>query len=79
MGQGTGYPPSITINNDTLEAINTFTYLGSTITDNLSLDAELSRCIGKAALEHPQLRYKDVCKHDLKTPTIITFHEVKEI
>ncbi|TWW71520.1 putative RNA-directed DNA polymerase from transposon X-element [Takifugu flavidus] len=49
MGQGTENPPSITINNYTLEAINTFTYLGSTITDNLSLDVELSRRIGKAA------------------------------
>ncbi|TWW59286.1 R2 Retrovirus-related Pol polyprotein from type I retrotransposable element [Takifugu flavidus] len=49
MGQGTENPPSITINNYTLEAVNTFTYLGSTITDNLSLDVELSRCIGKDA------------------------------
>ncbi|TWW62323.1 hypothetical protein D4764_04G0009700 [Takifugu flavidus] len=49
MGQGTENPPSITINNYTLEAINTFTYLGSTITENLSLDVELSRRIGKAA------------------------------
>ncbi|TWW56000.1 hypothetical protein D4764_09G0010500 [Takifugu flavidus] len=49
MGQGTINPPSITINNYTLEAVNTFTYLGSTITDNLSLDVELSRRIGKAA------------------------------
>lgn len=49
MGQGTENPPSITINNYTLEAVNTSTYLGSTITNNLSLDAELSSRIGKAA------------------------------
>ena len=49
MGQGTETPPSITINNYTLEAVSTFTYLGSTITDNLSLDTELSSRIGKTA------------------------------
>lgn len=49
MAQGTENPPSITINNYTLETVDTFTYLGSNITDNLSLDGELSRCIGKAA------------------------------
>ncbi|CAJ1079366.1 hypothetical protein D4764_04G0009700 [Xyrichtys novacula] len=49
MGQGKENPPSITINNYTMEAVNTFTYLRSTFTDNLSLNAELSGCIGKAA------------------------------
>lgn len=49
MGQGTTSPPSITISNYTLEAVSSFTYLGSTITSNLSLDAEVSSRIGKAA------------------------------
>lgn len=49
MGQGTETPSSIIINNYTLEAGSTFTYLGSTITNNLSLDAEISSRIGKAA------------------------------
>ena len=49
MGQGTENPPSITITNYTLEAVNTFTYLGSTITDSLSLDTELRCRIRKAA------------------------------
>ena len=49
IGQATKNPPSITIISYTLEAVNTFTYLGSTITDNLSLDTELSCRIGKAA------------------------------
>ena len=48
MGQGTETHPSITINNYTLGAVSTFSYLGSTITDNLSLDTELSSRIGKA-------------------------------
>ena len=39
----------ITISNYQLEVVHEFTYLGSTITDNLSLDAELNKRIGKAA------------------------------
>ena len=39
----------ITIDNYKLDAVCQFTYLGSTITDNLSLDAEIDDMIGKAA------------------------------
>ena len=42
-------PPVITIDDYELDAVNQFTYLGSTITDNLSLDAEIDKRIGKAA------------------------------
>lgn len=42
-------PSSIINNNYTLEAGSNFTYLGSTITNNLSLDAKISSWIGKAA------------------------------
>jgi len=41
--------PTITIGDHTLEVVDTFTYLGSTISNNLSLDAELNVRIGKAA------------------------------
>jgi len=41
--------PRITINNHELEAVSQFTYLGSTITDNLSLDTEINKRIGKAS------------------------------
>ena len=40
--------PSISIGNHTLEVEDKFTYLGSTISSNLSLDAELNTRIGKA-------------------------------
>ncbi|KAJ8369375.1 hypothetical protein SKAU_G00094030 [Synaphobranchus kaupii] len=56
MGQGTDNPLSITICNYTLEAVSSFTYLGSTITNNLSLDAELSSRIGKAASTFGKLK-----------------------
>ena len=42
-------PPSIVINNHTLDVVNEFTYLGSTITSNITLDAELDKRIGKAS------------------------------
>lgn len=47
--QDAATPPVITIDNYELEVVHQFTYLGSTITDNLSLDAEISKRIGKAA------------------------------
>ena len=33
-----------------LEVVHEFVYLGSTITDNLSIDSELNKLIGKAAM-----------------------------
>ena len=49
LGQDVDTPPVTTIDNYQLEVVHEFTYLGSTITDNLSLDAELNKRIGKAA------------------------------
>ena len=49
LGQDTEAPPVITIDDYELDAVCQFTYLGSTITDNLSLDAEIDKRIGKAA------------------------------
>ena len=43
------HQPVITIDDYELDAVCQFTYLGSTITDNLSLDAEIHKRIGKAA------------------------------
>ena len=49
LGQDTEAPPVITIDDYELDAVCQFTYLGSTITDNLSLDAEINKRIGKVA------------------------------
>ena len=49
MGQGTNSPPNILINNEALDAAESFTYLGSTITNNLTMNPELDRRIAKAA------------------------------
>ena len=42
--------PSLFIHNYKLEFVHEFVYLGSTITDNLSIDSELIKRIGKAAM-----------------------------
>ena len=49
MAQGTDSPPSISIGENTLVNVSQFTNLGSTISSNLSLDAEMNRRIGRAA------------------------------
>ena len=49
LGQNVEAPPVIGIDNYELDVVHQFTYLGSTISDNLSLDTELDRRIGKAA------------------------------
>ena len=49
LGQDILPPPVITIDDYELKAINQFMYLWSTITDNLSLDAEIDKRIRKAA------------------------------
>ena len=49
LGQDVSGVPSISIGDHTLEVVDKFTYLGSTISSNLSLDAELDMQIGKAA------------------------------
>ena len=47
MGQDAPAPPSISIDGEVLEATDHFTYLGSAITSNLSLDREIDRPIAK--------------------------------
>ena len=49
LGQGIEALPVITIDNYELDAVCQFTFLGSTITDHLSLDADVDRRIMKAA------------------------------
>ena len=50
MGQDIKEIPSLFIHNYKLEVVHEFVYLGSTITDNLSIDSELNKRIGKAAM-----------------------------
>ncbi|XP_067896428.1 uncharacterized protein [Heterodontus francisci] len=49
MGQDVRNAPSINIGDHALEVVQEFTYLGSTITSNLSFDAEINKRMGKAS------------------------------
>ena len=49
MAQNVSRNPSISIDDYTLKVVEDFRYLGSTISNNLSLDTELNTRIGKAA------------------------------
>ena len=49
LAQGAESPPVITIDNTELEVVDTFTYLGSTVSSSTSLHAEISCRIAKAA------------------------------
>ena len=49
LAQGAESQPKISVDNYELEAVNQFTYLGSTISSNISLDAEIDKRVGKAA------------------------------
>uniref|UniRef100_A0A2D4HVC1 Uncharacterized protein n=1 Tax=Micrurus lemniscatus lemniscatus TaxID=129467 RepID=A0A2D4HVC1_MICLE len=55
MGQNMDSPPCITISAQELEVVHDFMYLGSTISNTLSLDTELNRHIGKAATTFSRL------------------------
>ena len=50
MGQDIKKIPSLFIHNYKLEVVHEYVYLGSTITDNLSIDSELNKRIGKATM-----------------------------
>ena len=50
MGQDVNLPQAIKIDDYELDIVHKFTYLGFNISDDLSLDAEIKRHIGKAAL-----------------------------
>ena len=50
MGHDIKETPSLFIHNYKLEVVHEFVYLGSTITDNLSINSELNKRIGKAAM-----------------------------
>ena len=55
MAQDTAIVPTIHIDNYNLELVSEFTYLGSAMSGNLSLEPKLSRRIGKASAVTSQL------------------------
>ena len=73
LGQDTMELPAITIE---LDVVEQFTYLGSTIIDNLSLDTEIDKRIGKAATTLARLtsRVWTNPKMTVKTMPVLSAH-----
>ena len=69
LGQNTPSTPAITVDDYELEVVHQFTYLGSSITDNLSLDTELDKRIGKASTTLARLTKRVWANRDLSIRT----------
>lgn len=69
LSQDTSTAPAIAIDDYQLDVVHQFTYLGSTITDNLSLDVELDKRIGKATSTLARLSKRVWTNPTLKTCT----------
>lgn len=61
--------PSINVNNQTLNVVDKFKYLGSTISKNLSLDSEIDTRIGKASTSMARLDERVWNNRNLTTNT----------
>ncbi|PIK38958.1 hypothetical protein BSL78_24204 [Apostichopus japonicus] len=56
MTQDAPIPPTISVNDSRLETVNNFRYLGSIISSNVSLDADINARIGNAAVVMSKLQ-----------------------
>ena len=65
--QDASQAPSINIDEHTLNVVDEFTYLGSTISINLSLDTEINKHIGKASATIAKLTERVWKKHPSHT------------
>lgn len=67
---GTAYvEPSIYVNNERLEVVDTFIYLGSTMARDGNLDAEISHRVAKASTAYGRLESRVWSDRDLKNET----------
>ena len=69
MGQGSAVVPEISIGQHNLSTVKEFTYLGTTVTEAVSLDCELNRRIGKASGAMARLDKRVWSNHKLKLAT----------
>ena len=69
MTQGTDASSSLSIKDYALEVVNSFTYLGSTITRTTSLDSEIGKRIGYAATNMSKLSQRVWENQKLTIPT----------
>ena len=76
MGQDIKEIPSLFIHNYKLEVVHEFVNLGSTITDNLSIDSELKKWIGKAAMTLSMLTKRVWSNNKLSDYTKVNVYKV---
>ena len=79
MGQDIKEIPLLFIHNHNLEVIHELVYLGSTITDNLSIDSELNKRIGKAAMVLSRLTKHVLSKNKLSDHTNVNVYKARVI
>ncbi|XP_063386472.1 uncharacterized protein LOC134672159 [Cydia fagiglandana] len=75
LAQGYSFQPSISLESVPLEVVDKFCYLGSTVSSNLSLDAEVNVRIGKAATTFGRLRTRVWNNKHLTTKTKMTVYQ----
>ena len=75
MGQATPAQPLLKINGENLEVVHQFQYLGSTMTDTLSLDVEISKRIGLAFTTLSKLVKRVWENKHLKIPTKVNVYK----
>ena len=75
MVQATPAPPCITVSGEELEIVHQFQYLGSTTTDTLSLDIELSKYIDKSLTTVSKLTRRVWENKHLTIPTKINVYK----
>ncbi|CAH1247554.1 SSTR2 [Branchiostoma lanceolatum] len=75
MAQNAPSPPLITVNGSRLVVVEKFTYLGSTVTHNLSLDTEINTRIGRAASVMSKLKLRVWENKNLSVQTKLRVYE----
>ena len=71
MAQGIDGQPHISLSNHALDVVHDFVYLGTTISDSLSLESELNKRIGKAATTMARLKKRVWTNSKITTNTKI--------
>ena len=75
MSFGLRTPPSIRMNDSTLDVVDQFCYLGSTVSDKPSLEMEINKRIGKAATTFGNLQDRAWSNKNLTTRTKVRIYE----
>jgi hypothetical protein len=75
LAQGIDREPDVTIGNTHVEVVESFTYLGSTISSSISLDAEISSRIGKAAAIMSKLNKRVLSNSQLTATTKMLIYQ----